>query len=109
MEAAANNATPSAGIAIVASESVQMPELASQRGCAGCHSIDSVLLGPAWREVARRYLGNPEARALLIESVKNGGSGNWNDQTGGLPMPANFPTTSEAEIAELVDFILRLE
>ncbi len=88
---------------------LEMPALAADNGCTGCHSIGFQLVGPAWADVAARYRGNPDARAQLIEAVKNGGSGNWADQTGGIPMPANSPLASDETIETLVDFILAIE
>ena len=45
---------------------------------------------------------------ILIDAIKNGGAGNWVDQTGGIPMPANFPRVSQEDTEALVDFILSL-
>ena len=92
----------------VAANVAEMPALALQSGCTGCHAIDSKLVGPAWMDVADRYRDDPQGRQKLIEAVKNGGAGNWIDQTGGIPMPANFPQVSQEDIETLVDFILAL-
>jgi len=80
--------------------------LAQRSGCQDCHSIDGSLLGlgPTWTDVADRYRDDTSARAMLIDKVKNGGSGNW----GFMPMPPNSPGVSDADIAALVDFILSL-
>lgn len=87
----------------------EMPDLAAQSGCTGCHAISFPLVGPAWADVANRYRNDPAARAQLIEKVKNGGTGNWVELTGGIPMPANSPLASDESIATLVDFILSIE
>ena len=92
----------------VASNVTEMPTLALQSGCTGCHAIDSKLVGPAWMDVAGRYRDDSQGRQQLIEVVRNGGAGNWTDQTGGIPMPANFPQVSQEDIETLVDFILAL-
>jgi len=92
----------------VASNVAEMPALGLQSGCTGCHAIDSKLVGPAWMDVADRYRDDPQGRQKLIEAVRNGGAGNWIDQTGGIPMPANFPQVSQEDIETLVDFILAL-
>lgn len=89
-------------------EEVQMPALANEFGCSGCHQIDLQVVGPAWKDVATRYRDDDDARNKLIEKVKVGGSGNWDNETGGVPMPAS-PAVNEQQIAELVDFILALE
>ena len=92
----------------VAAAAPEMPALALQSGCAGCHAIDSKIVGPGWSDVAARYRDDPQGRQKLIDAVKNGGASNWIDQTGGIPMPANFPQTSQEDIETLVDFILAL-
>jgi len=109
-EASATDANTTAGTdSASASTAPVMPELAAQNGCTGCHAIDTQLVGPAWADIADRYRNDPAARAQLIEAVKNGGSGNWVDQTGGIPMPANSPLASDEAIETLVDFILDLK
>lgn len=92
-----------------ASASQVMPDLAARSGCTGCHTISTPLVGPAWADVANRYRNNLDARALLIEAVKNGGTGNWTEQTGGIPMPANSALADDDVIGTLVDFILGIE
>ncbi len=99
---------PSTNVEDVAANVTEMPALALQSGCTGCHAIDSKLVGPAWMDVANRYRDDSEGRQKLIEAVRNGGAGAWVDQTGGIPMPANFPQVSQEDIETLVDFILAL-
>ncbi len=83
--------------------------LAKKSGCLNCHSVEKKIVGPAWRDVAKRYKGQAGARAQLIEKVKKGGSGNWTEVTGGTPMPANSPRVADADIETLVGFVLSLE
>lgn len=85
-----------------------MPPLASESGCTSCHAIESKVVGPGWKSVADRYRGNDQVRSQLIEAIKVGGSGNWTDVTGGIPMPGHSPRVSDADIETLVDFILAL-
>jgi cytochrome c len=66
-----------------------------------CHSVDQKLVGPAFRDVAARYRGQPDAEAKLIEKVRRGGSGTW----GSVPMPA-APGLAEADAQALVRWIL---
>lgn len=82
--------------------------LASKSGCLACHAVDRKLVGPAWKDVAARYRGDPGARAKLIEKVSKGGAGNWTAVTGGIAMPANAPRVPPDDIAKLVDFVLSL-
>jgi len=93
---------------------VDMPPLAKKSNCTACHAIDKKLVGPAWVEVSKRYKGvdkytyKGEVYSLeegLAMKVAKGGSGNW----GTMPMPANSPTIKEADIRDLVKFIIELE
>jgi len=83
--------------------------LARKSGCFECHSIDKNVVGPAYREVARKYKGDANARAALIETVKKGGKGNWTDITHGVPMPPHGRRLSAGDITRLVDWILSLQ
>jgi cytochrome c len=88
----------------------EMPALAKKLNCTACHAIDKKVVGPAWRDVAKKYSGvtkytyNGKEYPLiegLVMKVSKGGSGNW----GTMPMPANDTAgTKQAEITELVKF-----
>ena len=80
--------------------------LANKSGCLACHRIDTKLVGPAWRDVSKRYQGVPDAKAQLIAKVKTGGKGNWTEVTGGIAMPPYSPRVSAEDIEKLVMFIL---
>lgn len=83
--------------------------LAKQSGCFACHSIQNKIVGPSWQDVSTRYRGSIEAEAMLIDKVKQGGSGNWTDITGAAPMPPYSPRVSDENITLLVQEILKLE
>jgi len=98
-----------AGLLIVASGNVMADEaLAKKSGCFACHAIDKKIVGPGWKDVAARYKGDAGARDSLIAKVKTGGKGNWTEVTKGVPMPPYSPRVKDADIATLVDFILKL-
>jgi len=80
--------------------------LANKSGCLACHRIETKLVGPAWRDVSKRYQSDPGAKAHLISKVKSGGKGNWTDVTGGIAMPPYSPRVSDGDIEKLVLFIL---
>ena len=82
--------------------------LAGKSGCLACHKIETKLIGPAWRNVSKRYKGDSNAKAKLVSSVKSGSKGKWAKETGGMPMPANSPRVSDEDIDKLVNFILSL-
>ncbi len=79
-------------------------DLARESGCLACHDIDNTFLGPSWRNIADEYKGTANAKAILIDKIKNGGRGNWGD----APMPPYSPRVSDVNIEALADFILSL-
>jgi len=76
-------------------------ELAKKHNCLACHTVDKKLVGPAYKEVAKKYAADKGAEAKLFEKVKNGGAGVW----GPVPMPPNT-TVPDADIHALVKWIL---
>jgi cytochrome c len=79
-------------------------ELAKKSGCLACHSVEKKIVGPAWRDVGKKYKGDAEAKARLIAKVKAGGKGVW----GAAPMPPYSPRVADADIEKLVTFVLSL-
>lgn len=80
------------------------PTLAQKRNCMACHAVGQKVIGPAYRDVAAKYSGQPDAVAKLSQKVIKGGTGVW----GVAVMPAN-PQVSEAEAKQLVQWILTLK
>jgi cytochrome c len=90
------------GIMQPASAGVDMAkglELAKNSNCMACHTVDKK---PAYQDVAKKYKGDKNAEAMLIKKVKEGGAGVW----GPIPMPANGPKVSDADIKTLVEWVL---
>jgi cytochrome c len=75
--------------------------LAKAQGCLACHAVDSKLVGPAYRDVAEKYKGQPDAPATLTQHIREGGSGRW----GEIPMPPQ-KQLSEAQAKTLAQWIL---
>jgi cytochrome c len=75
--------------------------LASSKNCMACHALDKKLVGPAYKEVAKKYAGQKDDADKLATKIIKGGSGAW----GAIPMPAN-PQVNEAEAKKLVAWIL---
>ena len=92
-----------AGIA-VASPAKAQEALAKKYNCLACHAVDHKVVGPAYKDVAKKYAGQPGAEAKLIEKVKKGGSGVW----GPIPMPPNS-SVPDADVKKLVEWILSLK
>jgi cytochrome c len=78
--------------------------LAKKNACMGCHATDDKVLGPSYKEVAKRYAGNADALATLTASIKKGGSGKW----GAIPMPASDQLRDD-EAKQLAAWILSLK
>lgn len=80
-----------------------MPAVAKKNNCTACHAVDKKVVGPAWKDIGAKYKGDATAHDKLAAKVKKGGSGAW----GPMPMPAN-PKVSDADMKEMIDFILAL-
>ncbi len=75
--------------------------LATSKNCMACHAVDKKLVGPAFKDVAKKYAGDKSAADKLAAKIIKGGSGVW----GPVPMPAN-PQVSEAEAKKLAAWTL---
>ncbi len=53
--------------------------------CLGCHKVDQKMIGPSYKEVAKKYENTPENVEMLAEKIIKGSSGIWGD----VPMPAH--------------------
>jgi cytochrome c len=76
-------------------------ELARAKGCLACHSVDTKVVGPAYKDVAAKYAGQADAENKLVTKVLKGSTGVW----GFVPMPPNAGV-SEEEAHVLVKWIL---
>ncbi|MDO8413884.1 MAG: c-type cytochrome [Gallionellaceae bacterium] len=79
--------------------------LAQKNNCLACHQLDTKLIGPAWRDVAKKYKTVAGSEHALVIKVATGGGGTW----GEMPMPAMAPNVKDQDIRALVKFILNLE
>lgn len=78
--------------------------LAQKNACLSCHGVDKKIVGPAYKDVAKKYAGDKGAHAKLMTKVKAGGKGVW----GEIPMPPN-PQVSAADLDKIVTWILSLK
>lgn len=76
--------------------------LAKKYNCLACHQVDKKVVGPAYKDIAKKY--KAADAASLVAKVKKGGSGVW----GPVPMPPN-PTVPDADLKKLVDWILGMK
>lgn len=94
--------------ALLAAASFATPVLADQalaqsKNCMACHAVEKKVVGPAYKDVAKKYAGQDVA-AKLATKVMKGGSGVW----GAIPMPAN-PQVSQADADTLVKWVLSMK
>jgi len=75
--------------------------LAQKNACMSCHSVDKKIVGPAYKDVAKKYAGDKGAQAKLVAKVKAGGKGVW----GEIPMPPN-PQVKSEDVEKIVAWIL---
>lgn len=78
--------------------------LAKAKNCMSCHQVDKKVVGPSYKDVAKKYAGQAGADKTLAEKIIKGGKGNW----GAVPMPPNPKVTPE-EADKLVKWILSLK
>jgi cytochrome c len=96
-----------AGVAFAAAMLVSPVAMADEallkaKGCTACHANDKKIIGPAYKEVAKKYKGDAGAAAKVAEKVIKGGQGVW----GPIPMPPNKVTDDEAK--KMVVYILAM-
>lgn len=80
--------------------------LANVKGCFACHDIKTKKIGPAYKDVAKKYAGQKGVSDKLVKKVLEGGTGVW----GTIPEPANKTMgLTEADAKKLVVWILSLK
>lgn len=88
---------------LVAAPALADQALAQKKNCMACHAVEKKVVGPAYKDVAKKYAGQ-NVEAKLAAKIKQGGSGVW----GAIPMPAN-PQVSDAEAKQLASWVLSLK
>jgi cytochrome c len=78
-------------------------EITAKLDCFTCHKIDEKNIGPAWRDVAKKYAGQDTAVKYLAHKIITGGSGVW----GQVPM-APHPTLSQEDAETVARYVLLL-
>ncbi|RPE70590.1 cytochrome c [Tibeticola sediminis] len=93
-----------AALAAVSAPAMADEALAKAKNCMACHAVDKKLVGPAYKDVAKKYAGDAKAADMLAAKIQKGGSGVW----GAVPMPAN-PQVNDAEAKKLAAWVLSLK
>ncbi len=68
--------------------------LTQKFGCVACHGVENKIVGPAFRDVARKYGDRTDAVAYLADKIRSGGSGLW----GPIPMPEQNLNQADAKV-----------
>ncbi len=80
--------------------------LAKKSNCMSCHAVDKKVIGPALKDVAKKYAADKGAEAKLFDRVKKGTAATGGEVWKlGMPMPANAAVKDE-DIKTLVKWIL---
>jgi len=89
---------------IVAAPAMADEALAKANNCMACHAVDKKLVGPAYKDVAKKHSNDASKADMLAAKIIKGGSGVY----GAIPMPAN-PKVSEADAKKLATWVLSLK
>jgi len=71
----------------------------NKNSCLACHGMDTKLVGPGFREIAKKYQGRADGEAYLAGKIRAGGAGVW----GAIPMPAQ--TLPDAEVTAIARWL----
>ena len=77
--------------------------MAKAKNCMACHAVDKKMVGPGYKEVAKKYAADPKAVDMLAAKIQKGGSGVW----GAIPMPPNANVNAD-EAKKLATWVMSL-
>ncbi len=80
--------------------------LARQSRCLECHTVYQKKIGPAWKDVASKYHGEPDAEQRLYKHITTGRKAKFDD--GHQEDHPIVKTSDASRIRNLVDWILAL-
>ena len=82
--------------------------LAAVKQCFICHDGKSQsMIGPPFRDIARRYKGVSNAKAVLAESIQYGSEGRW--AASKMPAASDRVPLSREEAEVLAEYVLRFD
>jgi cytochrome c len=79
-------------------------KLVNGSDCLSCHALDSQVVGPSWKAIARRYGNQPGNAAKLAVKIREGVAGKWGD----VAMTPH-PDLTDAQCRQMTDWILSLK
>ena len=84
--------------------------LAGAKQCFICHDGKSEvrsMIGPPFRDIARRYKGVSNAKSMFVEAIQYGTEGRW--AAGKMPAATQQVPVSTEEAEVLAEFVLSFE
>jgi cytochrome c len=81
--------------------------LAQKSGCMACHQVAVKVVGPAYKDVAKKYAADKGAVDTLTKKVIAGGKDTW----GPVPMPpkGGNAAVKDEDIKKIVTWIMSLK
>ena len=67
--------------------------LAKSKKSMGCQAVERKLVGPSYKDIAKKYANQKAAAEQLAGKIVKGGSGVW----GAIPMPAQSLPRADAQ------------
>ena len=93
-----------ASVLTVAAPAMADEALAKAKNCMACHAVDKKIVGPAYKDVAKKHGNDASKAGALADKIMKGGSGVY----GAVPMPANTQVSKE-EATKLATWVLSLK
>lgn len=94
----------SAALVSLGAQAATGEEIMTKSGCMACHKVDAKLVGPALKDIAKKYKGQ-DMVAKLSAKVRTGGAGVF----GPIPMAPNpVEKISDADLKSAVQWVLSL-
>ena len=87
-----------------AADIAQGMQLISKADCLSCHKVDMKIVGPAYKDVAKKYPATAANYAKLAKKIIDGGSGDW----GSVAMSPH-PSLAPADAKKMAEYILSLK
>jgi cytochrome c len=91
-------------LAMTAPATYASADLTRKYNCVACHAEDARKVGPAYRDIAKKYAGRADAADYLAKKIRSGGSGVW----GAMPMPPH-PQVPESDARAMAIYVLGIK
>ena len=75
-------------------------KLALKYKCLGCHRVDKKIIGPSFKDIAKKYL---HANDAMIKSIKNGSKNRWKNSNGAIMPP--FKEINDKDLKTISEWI----